>query len=64
LILAVTEESLELVLIEATSKELRELGRIKAINRGKRIWNQPAMVGGRIYIRNNEEMVCYDLTEK
>ena len=64
LIVAVTEESLEMVLIEATPKEFRELGRIKAFNRGTRTWNQPAMVGGRIYIRNDEEMVCYDLTGK
>ena len=62
LLLAVTEESLEMVLIEATPKEFRELGRIKAFQRGSRTWNNPAMVGGRIYIRNDEEMVCYDLT--
>jgi outer membrane protein assembly factor BamB len=62
LILAVAEESGELVLIEATPAEFRELGRIKALNRGSRSWNVPAMAHGLIYLRNDEEMACYDLT--
>ncbi len=62
LIVALTEDSGELVLVEATPKEFRELGRIKALNRGSRNWNNPAMAHGRIYIRNDQEMACYDLT--
>jgi outer membrane protein assembly factor BamB len=61
LIVAVTEDSGELVLVEATPKAFRELGRIKAVTRGNKTWNNLAMANGRIYIRNAEEMVCYDL---
>jgi outer membrane protein assembly factor BamB len=61
LIVGLTEESGELVLIEATPSEFRELGRIKALNRGSKSWNNPAIAHGRIYIRNAEEMACYDL---
>ena len=43
LIVALTEESGELVLVEATPQEFRELGRIKALNRGPKTWNNPAM---------------------
>jgi len=64
LIVGLTEESGELVLVEATSEEFRELGRIPAMKRGSKTWNNPAMAGGRVYIRNAEEMACYDLTGK
>lgn len=62
LIIATTENHHELVLVEATPEAFRELGRIKALNRGPKTWNVPAMAHGRIYIRNEEEMVCFDLT--
>lgn len=62
LIVGLTEETGELVLVEATPVEFRELGRIKALNRGSRSWNNPAMAHGRIYVRNDEEMACFDLT--
>jgi outer membrane protein assembly factor BamB len=62
LIVGLTEETREMVLVEATPEAYRELGRIKVFTRGKKAWNNPAMAHGRIYIRNEEEMVCYDLT--
>jgi outer membrane protein assembly factor BamB len=64
LIVGLTEETREMVLVEATPEAYRELGRIKVFTRGKKTWNNPAMAHGRIYIRNEEEMVCYDLTGK
>jgi outer membrane protein assembly factor BamB len=51
----------ELVLVEANPDEFRELARIKALLAGSKTWNTPAMVGNRIYIRNEEEMACFEL---
>ncbi|MBX9788756.1 MAG: PQQ-like beta-propeller repeat protein [Pirellulales bacterium] len=58
-LLVILAESGELVLVEATPEAHRELGRIQAIE-GK-TWNNPAMVGPRIYVRNHIEMAAYDL---
>ncbi len=63
LIVVLTEYG-ELVLVEATPAEFKELGRIQALTKGPKTWNVPTMVGGKIYIRNEEEMACYDLTGK
>jgi outer membrane protein assembly factor BamB len=62
LIVAVTEKSGELVLVEATHQAFRELGRYKAFKRGSKTWNNLAIANGRVYIRNDEEMACFDLT--
>jgi hypothetical protein len=36
-----------------------EIGRFQAL-RGK-TWNHPALVRGRLYVRNAEEIACYEL---
>jgi outer membrane protein assembly factor BamB len=61
LIVVLTEYG-ELILVEATSSAFRELGRITALTKGPKTWNTPAMAHGRIYVRNEEEMACFDLT--
>jgi outer membrane protein assembly factor BamB len=61
-LLLVTSEFGDLALVEATPEEYRELGRIKVFN--SKTWNLPALAGGRVYMRNDEEMACYDLTGK
>ena len=61
LIVALTEFG-ELVLVEATPAAFRELGRIDALTTRTKTWNPPAMAHGRVYVRNEEEMACYDLT--
>lgn len=61
LIVALTEFG-ELVLVEATPAAFRELGRIDALKKGPKTWNTPAMAHGRVYVRNEEEMACFDLT--
>jgi outer membrane protein assembly factor BamB len=61
LILALTEFG-ELVLVEATPAAFHELGRIDALTTRTKTWNPPAMAHGRVYVRNEEEMACYDLT--
>jgi len=59
-LLVLLGEQGELALVEATPEEYRELGRIQAIE-GK-TWNLPAMADGKVFVRNDREMACYDLT--
>jgi outer membrane protein assembly factor BamB len=61
LIVALTEFG-ELVLVEATPAGFHELGRIDALTKGTKTWNVPALAHGRVYVRNEEEMACFDLT--
>jgi hypothetical protein len=61
-LLLVQGESGELALLAATPKGHEEHGRIQAIE-GKS-WNHPAVVRGRIYVRNAEEIACYDASAK
>lgn len=61
LIVALTEFG-ELVLVVATPAAFRELGRIDALTTRTKTWNPPTMARGRVYVRNEEEMACYDLT--
>jgi outer membrane protein assembly factor BamB len=63
LIIALTEYG-ELVLVEATPDAFRELGRVQALTTGPKTWNNPAIAHGRIYVRNEEQMACFDLTGK
>jgi outer membrane protein assembly factor BamB len=55
-----TETSGEIFAVAADPAEYRELGRHKVF-RGKRTWNTPALAGGRLYVRNHEEMVCLEV---
>jgi outer membrane protein assembly factor BamB len=63
LIIVLTEYG-ELVLVEATPERFNELGRIQALHKGAKTWSVPVLVDGKIYVRNEEEMACYDLTGK
>ena len=58
--IVVAAESGELVLLNANAKELTEAGRVSAMS--AKTWNHPAVNGGRLFVRNAEEMVCYDLS--
>ena len=58
LLLVVSEQG-ELVLLAADPSAHRELARVQAIE-GK-TWNHPAVAHGRLYVRNAEEMACYEL---
>lgn len=59
-LLLVTAESGEVVLLATDPKQLRELGRFQALD-GK-TWNTAVLAHGRLYIRNAEEMACYDVS--
>jgi outer membrane protein assembly factor BamB len=48
-----------LALVEATPEAYRELGRVRAMT-GKS-WTSPSIAGGRLYLRDQDEIVAYDL---
>jgi outer membrane protein assembly factor BamB len=58
-LLLVLAETGEVVLLAANPARLEELGRFQAIE-GK-TWNHPAIARGRLYVRNAEEIACYEL---
>jgi outer membrane protein assembly factor BamB len=61
LLLVLTEKG-EAILLAADPRRRQELGRFQVLN-GK-TWNHPVIVHGRLYVRNAEEMACYELAAK
>ena len=58
--LIVTTERGDVVLVKATPDSHQELARFSAVS-GK-TWNTPAIADGKLIVRNQTEMVCYDLS--
>jgi outer membrane protein assembly factor BamB len=58
-LLVLTEKG-EVVRVAAKPQKHEEHGRFQAIE-GK-TWNHPIIAHGKLYVRNSEEMACYDLT--
>jgi outer membrane protein assembly factor BamB len=58
-LLVVVSEKGEVILLKASPEGREELGRFQAI-KGK-TWNHPALAQGRLYVRNGEEMACYQV---
>ena len=50
-----------LALVEATGEAYNEKGRVQALE--GRCWTAPSLANGRLYLRNHEEMVSYDLKQ-
>ncbi len=50
-------------LVEANPKAYREITRFRTFDDPKN-WNPPALVDGKLYLRNHREMACYDLCAK
>jgi outer membrane protein assembly factor BamB len=60
--LIVLGESGNLALIEATSKEYRKIAHAQVFS--GRCWTPPSLFGGKLFLRNHEELVCLDLTRR
>jgi outer membrane protein assembly factor BamB len=58
-LLLVQSESGEVVLLAANPERHEERGRFQAL-KGK-TWNHPVVAHGQLYVRNAEEMACYEL---
>jgi hypothetical protein len=61
-LLLVLSEKGDAILLPATPNQPHELARFHAID-GK-TWNHPVIAHGRLYVRNAEEMACYELRGK
>lgn len=57
--LIVLSDRCKLMLAEATTERWNETGAVQALE-GK-CWTPPTLAGGKLYLRNHTEMVCYDL---
>lgn len=62
-LLIILDEKGHLVLVEATPTRFHEMGKVKAIRSDPRTWNVPALADGRIFVRNEHEMACFDLRD-
>lgn len=49
-------------LAEATPEGYRERGRFQIEDRGQPSWAYPAVSGGKLYIRNQDQLSCYDIS--
>jgi outer membrane protein assembly factor BamB len=49
------------LLIEATSEEYRERGSFRIPNVEKPSWPHPVIIGGRLYLREQDSLYCYDV---
>jgi outer membrane protein assembly factor BamB len=59
LLVVVTEEAGDIVLLEANPDKHVELARVKAL--GGKTWNHPVITGDKLLVRNGEEMACFEL---
>ena len=61
-LLLVLADDGRIVLVNANPAAFEEVGFIQGIE-GK-TWNHPILVGSRVYVRNAQEMACYELTRR
>jgi len=60
-LLIVLAENGDLVLIRPQPDQLVVLGKFHVLD-GEKTWNPPAMVRGKLYVRNHHEMACVDIS--
>lgn len=61
-LLLILTETGDVVLVEAQPTEHKEVNRMKAIE-GKS-WNHPVVAHGKLFVRNAEEIACFDVSLK
>jgi outer membrane protein assembly factor BamB len=60
-ILVMTEMDGEIVLVRATPERHEELARHRVFQKGQKTWNNPALAGELLLVRNDQEAVCLRL---
>lgn len=58
-VILVQAESGEIALVAADAAGHNELGRFRALK--SKTWNNPALAGGKLLVRNDREAACYEL---
>jgi outer membrane protein assembly factor BamB len=61
--LLMLDDSGNLILLEASSKEYKELARTSLFKANGDAWAHPALVDGNLFIRDGKELSCYRFTE-
>ena len=51
----------DLCLVEAAAEEFRLIAKIPRVLSGRNNWATPALVAGRLYLRDDQKIVCYDV---
>jgi outer membrane protein assembly factor BamB len=59
--LIIQTERGELCLVEATPEEFRLEAKIPRVLNGNNNWASPTLVDGKLYLRDEEKIVCYDV---
>lgn len=54
----------QLALVEANPKGYVENGRLAFSNQGHSCWSVPVIADGRLYVRDQERLVCFDIRSK
>ncbi len=60
IIVALSEDG-RCVFVKPNPQKLEELGEFAALSSDYKTWNPPALVRGKLYVRNHHDMACYDL---
>ncbi len=60
--LYVLSENQQVALVEATPEQYIERGRFKTQSHGRRSWAHPVVAGGRLYLRDWDVLLCYDVS--
>ena len=53
-----------MALVVATPKEYEEKGQFKLPTSDKPSWPHPVVIGGKLYIREQNKLFCYDVRQK
>jgi outer membrane protein assembly factor BamB len=53
-----------MALIEATPKEYKLKGEFKIASHNGESWPHPVIAGGKLYLRDQDELLCYDIKKK
>ena len=57
-------QSGEVALIEATPKEYKLKGSFKPVYQERESWAQPVVANGKLYLREQNTLMCYDIAKK
>ena len=57
-------ENAVMALIEATPKAYKLKGSFKLASKNGRSWPHPVILGGKLYLRDQGTLLCYDITKK
>ena len=62
IIVALSEDG-RCVFVKPNPEQLEELGEFPALSDDYKTWNPPALVRGKLYVRNHHDMACYNLVK-